>query len=97
MEAFEGFGRRLENRFDGLTASQKRMASYLLAGHDEAAFLPAAALARRIDVSEATVVRFARAIGYSGFPEPQPRLRAVSPRPSPACSCRAWKIATPRR
>ena len=61
------FQQRLENHLPELTKSQQRIASYLLASYDEAAFLPAADLAQRLDVSEATLVRFAKAIGYTGF------------------------------
>lgn len=69
MESLDGFRQRLEDRFPRLTRSQQRIASYLLYGYDEAAFLPAAAMAERFNVSEATVVRFARAVGYDGYPE----------------------------
>lgn len=77
MEAIEGFRKRLEGHFIGLTSSQKRIASYLLGNHDEAAFLPASALAGRLKVSEATVVRFARAVGYDGFPELRRHLQEL--------------------
>lgn len=69
MESLDRFRQRLEDRFPGLTKSQQRIASYLLDNYDEAAFLPAAAVAERFGVSEATVVRFARAVGYAGYPE----------------------------
>ncbi len=68
MEELDGFRSRLQGRFARLTKSQRRIANYLLAHYDEAAFLPAADLARRLNVSEATVVRCARAIGFDGFP-----------------------------
>ncbi len=68
-EAFNDFQQRLEDQLPDLTKSQQRIASYLLGSYDEAVFLPAADLAERLDVSEATLVRFARAIGYSGFRE----------------------------
>ncbi len=68
-EELNDFQQRLEDCLPSLTKSQQRIASYLLASYDEAAFLPAADLATRLDVSEATLVRFAKAIGYSGFRE----------------------------
>ena len=68
-EKLSDFQQRLEDHLPKLTKSQQRIASYLLAGYDEAAFLPAADLAQRLDVSEATLVRFAKAIGYGGFRE----------------------------
>ncbi|MBN1583301.1 MAG: MurR/RpiR family transcriptional regulator [Anaerolineae bacterium] len=69
VEKLDDFRQRLEDHLPGLTKSQRRIASYLLAGYDEAAFLSAADLAERLDVSQATVVRFAQAVGYDGFPE----------------------------
>jgi DNA-binding MurR/RpiR family transcriptional regulator len=69
VEELDGFRRRLEEHLPDLSKSQQRIASYLLTSYDEAAFLSAADLAQRLQVSQATVVRFAKAIGYAGFPE----------------------------
>jgi DNA-binding MurR/RpiR family transcriptional regulator len=68
-EELNGFQQRIEDHLPGLTRSQQRIASYLLASYDEAAFLPVADLSKVLDVSEATLVRFAQAIGYDGFRE----------------------------
>jgi DNA-binding MurR/RpiR family transcriptional regulator len=68
-EELNDFRQRLEERLPGFTKSQQRIASYLLISYDEAAFLSAADLAERLNVSEATIVRFAKAAGYDGFPE----------------------------
>jgi DNA-binding MurR/RpiR family transcriptional regulator len=68
-EELSDFRRRLEDHLPSLTKSQQRIASYLLASYDEAAFLPAADLAKSLNLSEATLVRFARAIGYDGYPD----------------------------
>ncbi len=68
-EGLNDFRQRLEDHLPSFTKSQRRIASYLLASYDEAAFLSAADLAERLNVSEATIVRFAKAIGYAGFPE----------------------------
>ena len=51
------FGKLVHERFDTLTKSEKRIASYLLKNQDEAAFLSAAELASRLELSEATAVR----------------------------------------
>lgn len=77
MEELAEFRRRLEDYFPSLTKSEQRIASYLLANYDEATFLPAAELAQRLDVSEATIVRFAKAIGYDGFPELRRALQGI--------------------
>lgn len=68
-EGLDDFQQRLENHLPSLTKSQQRIASYLLASYDEAAFLSAAELADRLDLSEATMARFAQAVGYSDFRE----------------------------
>jgi DNA-binding MurR/RpiR family transcriptional regulator len=68
-EELDDFRQRLEDRLPGLTKSQQRIASYLLASYDEAAFLSAAELAERLDLSEATMARFAQSIGYVDFRE----------------------------
>ncbi|MDR7428264.1 MAG: MurR/RpiR family transcriptional regulator [Armatimonadota bacterium] len=69
MATVDTFHQRLRGRFGHLTRSQQHIVSYLLSHYDEAAFLPAADLARRLNISEATVVRCARAIGFNGYPE----------------------------
>lgn len=63
------FGELVRQRWDALTKSGQQMARYLLTNQDEAAFLSAAELAGRLSVSEATAVRFAQALGFSGYPE----------------------------
>ncbi len=69
MEELDSFQKRIENHLAGLTKSERQIAAFLLSDHDQAAFLSAAELAQHLDVSEATVVRFARSIGYASFPE----------------------------
>lgn len=69
MEALNSFRQRLEESFSRLTKSERRLAAYYLQNYDEVAFLAAADVAERLNVSEATVVRFARAAGFDGFPE----------------------------
>jgi DNA-binding MurR/RpiR family transcriptional regulator len=69
QEELDGLRNRLEQQLYSLSKSQQIIANYLLTSYDEAAFFSAADLAQRLNVSEATVVRFAKAIGYSGFPE----------------------------
>jgi DNA-binding MurR/RpiR family transcriptional regulator len=66
-EEQDDFRQRLEGYLPSLTKSQRRIASYLLSSYDEAAFLSGADLAERLNLSEATIVRFAKAVGYDGF------------------------------
>jgi DNA-binding MurR/RpiR family transcriptional regulator len=69
MSDFIAFNHRINSRLDQLTKSERKVASYLLQNFEEAAFFSAAELAEQMSLSEATVVRFAQAIGFSGFPE----------------------------
>ncbi len=77
VEELEDFRHRLQTRMPELSKSHQRIATYLLTRHDDAAFLTAAGLGQRLEVSEATVVRFAAAIGYANFPELRRRLQEI--------------------
>jgi DNA-binding MurR/RpiR family transcriptional regulator len=77
MEELNGFRQRIKKYFHRLTKSEKRIATYLLADYEQAAFLPAAELAQHLQVSEATIVRFARSVGYNGFPEMRRALQHI--------------------
>lgn len=69
MDELNQFRLRIEDHYAQLTRSEREIASYFLSNHDDAVFLPAAELAKRLDISEATVVRFAKSVGYDSFPE----------------------------
>ncbi|MDR7468118.1 MAG: MurR/RpiR family transcriptional regulator [Armatimonadota bacterium] len=68
------FFQRVRDRYADLSPSFRKVADYLLANYRDAAFLPASRVAMLVDVSESVVVRFAAALGYSGYPE---MLRAM--------------------
>ena len=63
------FFQRVQTRYDGLSASSRKIADYVTARFDEVIFSSAAELADALDTSEATVVRFAQSLGYTGFPD----------------------------
>jgi len=69
MEELNEFRRRIEKHFPHLTKSEQKIAAFLLSSYDQAVFLNAADMAHELEVSEATVVRFARTIGYASFPQ----------------------------
>lgn len=48
---------------------QAKIAGYIHANYDKAAFMTAGKLAKAANVSESTVVRFAAELGYGGYPE----------------------------
>ena len=62
------FGQVLTDHFNDLTKSEKRIANFLRKNQEESAFLSAGEIASRLDLSEATLVRFARSLGFSSYP-----------------------------
>ena len=65
----------ISSRFDEFSRSQKDVAQYVVDHLDEVAFHTAEELARRANTSSSTVVRFAQALGFEGFPELQEAAR----------------------
>ncbi len=61
----------IRERFEEFSRSQKDVGQYIVDHLDEAAFNTAEELARRANTSSSTVVRFAQALGFEGFPELQ--------------------------
>ena len=54
-----------------MSKSHKKLANYILENTNIVPFFKVATLAKKTGVSEATVVRFAAYLGYSGYPELQ--------------------------
>lgn len=77
MNALGAFNQRINERFEQLTKSEQKIASYLMRNYEEAAFFSAAELAERLEMSEATVVRFAGSLGLSGYPELRQQLQEL--------------------
>lgn len=71
------YARLMNEKAERLTPSQKKLLNYILANDEEAVFLTIQDLSRRVNVSVATVVRLAKALGYAGFPEFQQELRLL--------------------
>ncbi|HEY8414231.1 MAG TPA: MurR/RpiR family transcriptional regulator [Thermaerobacter sp.] len=69
------FAERLRKRAGRLSRAQRQLAEYILQNEPKAAFMTAARLGAAVGVSESTVVRFAIALGYSGYPELQRDLQ----------------------
>lgn len=65
----------IRERFEDLSRSQKDVGQYIVDHLEEAAFHTAEELARRASTSSSTVVRFAQALGFEGFPELQTAAR----------------------
>ena len=72
------FLKLLETKSQHLSRQHRRIANFLLYNHLEAAFLNVAELANRAGVSSATVVRFATAMGFNGYPALQKELQQIA-------------------
>ena len=73
---FQALKARLATGEDRLPKRLKQVASALVAQPDDIAFSTAAEVSARIGVQPSTLVRFAQALGYSGFSELQEIFRA---------------------
>lgn len=67
----------IETMQHGFSKGQNRIARYVLENTDKAAFMTAAKLGQKADVSESTVVRFALELGYEGYPEMRKALQEM--------------------
>ncbi|WP_318566107.1 MurR/RpiR family transcriptional regulator [Peribacillus simplex] len=65
----------VKEKFDHLSAGQKKVAAYLIENLDEAAFKTAFQIGREAEVSETTVIRFSYSLGFEGFSKMQSRIQ----------------------
>ena len=69
--------RNIQDNYSRLSKGQKIIAEYMINQYDKAAFMTAASLGKNLNISESTVVRFANALGYSGYKELQRELQEL--------------------
>jgi len=67
----------IQKKMSGFSKGQKRIANYIAASYDKAAFMTANKLGKMVNVSESTVVRFAVELGFDGYPSMQKALQEV--------------------
>lgn len=67
-KSLAAFSQLISECFPKLTKSERRIANYLNQNQDEVAFLSAGEIAERLQLSEATMVRFARTLGFESYP-----------------------------
>jgi len=65
----------IKTHFNEFSRSQKDVAQYLVDHLEEVAFLTSEQLAKRASTSSSTVVRFAQALGFEGYPGMQQAAR----------------------
>ena len=68
---------KIDSGYQKFSKGQKKLADYIRRDYDKAAFLTAAKMGEVVGVSESTVVRFATALGYSGYPDFQKALEEM--------------------
>jgi len=68
LQSLVGFSQLISEHFPHFTKSEKLIANYLNQNQDDAAFLSAGEIAARLHLSEATLVRFARSLGFDSYP-----------------------------
>lgn len=67
----------IQNNYYKFSKGQKMIAQFIVEHYDKAAFMTASKIGETVDVSESTVVRFASALGFTGFPELQKSLQVL--------------------
>ncbi|MGN1266519.1 MAG: MurR/RpiR family transcriptional regulator [Dorea sp.] len=60
--------KKIDTGYSKFSKGQKKLADFIRQDYDKAAFLTAAKMGEEVGVSESTVVRFAMALGYDGYP-----------------------------
>jgi len=66
---------RIHSKYASMTKSQQRLADFVLQNMPEVAMMSSADLACCMDVSEATVVRFAQMLEFNGYPDMRQQLQ----------------------
>jgi len=77
MQEMQDLIGRLNQSGKRLSKSHRKIAEYIVTHYDKAVFLTAHRLGQSVGVSESTVVRFASAMGYDGYPQLQKALQEL--------------------
>jgi DNA-binding MurR/RpiR family transcriptional regulator len=77
MKEIEKIFSHLEGRFEKLSQNQKLLGKYILDNYQKVAFATIEQLSAESGVSGATIVRFAKAMGYKGYPAFQKEIRRI--------------------
>lgn len=67
----------MNKRYKTMSKGQKILARYTMENYTKVAFMTASKLGETVGVSESTVVRFANALGFSGYPKFQDALQEL--------------------
>ena len=75
MQEMQDMIDRLNMSGKRLSKGQRRIVEYIADHYDKAVYMTASRLGESVGVSESTVVRFATALGYEGYPQLQSALQ----------------------
>ena len=74
----QNFLQLISDREATFSKGQRQIAEYIKAHYDRAAYMTASRFGQVVKVSESTVVRFANALGFEGYPEMQRALQELA-------------------
>lgn len=74
----QNFLQLIAEREATFSKGQRQIAEYIKAHYDRAAYMTASRFGQVVKVSESTVVRFANALGFEGYPEMQRALQELA-------------------
>ncbi len=77
MQEMQDMIDRLNQSGKRLSKGHRKIAQYIVEHYDKAVFMTASKLGESVGVSESTVVRFASAMGYEGYPQLQRSLQEL--------------------
>lgn len=77
MDNAQDIIQRLNHSGKRLSKSHRKIAECIVSHYDKVVFMTASKLGEYVGVSESTVVRFASALGYSGYPQLQKALQEL--------------------
>lgn len=77
MEQGNDLLQKISAEYKNMSKGQKQIAQFILENYDKAAFITASKMGQIVGISESTVVRFAYAMGYDGYPELQHSLQEL--------------------
>lgn len=67
----------INEKYKSMSKGQKLLAKYTMENYQKVAFMTASKLGKTVGVSESTVVRFANALGFTGYPKFQDAIQEL--------------------
>lgn len=90
----DGLRERIIKSFEDFSKGEKKVAKYIIDHFLEIALLSSSELAKKAGVSDTTVIRFAKALGFKGFIEFKKAMRfKLNTENSPYDSLKKWNLS----